>query len=78
MPTVIEIIRDCSGHPAAQMEDDLDSLGLDSLEYVAMIQEIEETHGCTISGDNLVDFRTVEDVVFFVRRANAQQPHDNG
>lgn len=74
MPTVIEIIRDCSGHPAAQMEDELDSLGLDSLEFIAMIQSVEEAHGCTISGDELVGFRYIEDVVLHVRRANA--PHN--
>ncbi len=70
MPTVIEIIREASGQPAAQMEDELDSLGLDSLEFIAMIQEIEEAHRCTISGDELVGFRTVKDVVEHVRRAN--------
>lgn len=72
MPTTIEIIREEAG-AAVQMEDRLDSLGLDSLDLLELVNRIEEAHQLEIPPALLMAMETVADLVNFVRKANLAQ-----
>ena len=46
-------------------------LGLDSLDIVDMLMKVEETFGVTIDDGDVVEMRTVADVVRFIENAKA-------
>lgn len=70
--TTIEIIREEAG-ASVQMEDHLDSLGLDSLDMLALVNRIEEAHSIEIPPAALISMEAVADLVEFVRKANLAQ-----
>ena len=46
-------------------------LGLDSLDIVDMLMKVEETFGVTIDDSDVVEMKTVADVVRFIENAKA-------
>lgn len=54
--------------PVAQMTDNatFDNLGLDSLDFVEVVMEVEETFGIEISDEELEPVRTLGDFVKIV------------
>ena len=46
-------------------------LGLDSLDIVDMLMKVEETFGVTIDDGDVVEMKTVADVVRFIENAKA-------
>lgn len=46
-------------------------LGLDSLDIVDMLMKVEETFGVTIDDGDVVEMKTVADVVKFIENAKA-------
>ena len=46
-------------------------LGLDSLDIVDMLMKVEETFGVTIDDGDVVEMKTVGDVVRFIENAKA-------
>ena len=48
---------------AVTLDDDLDSLGLDSLEFVSLIQAIEKEFSCDIPDSEFARINTVRDIL---------------
>jgi acyl carrier protein len=44
-----------------------DELGIDSLDVVEMVMEIEDNFGVTLSDEDLADCRTVEDIIRLIQ-----------
>ena len=51
--------------------DIIKELGLDSLYIVDMLMKVEETFGVTIDDSDVVEMKTVADVVRFIENAKA-------
>lgn len=51
--------------------DIIKELGLDSLDIVDMLMKVEETFGVTIDDSDVVEMKTVADVVRFIESAKA-------
>ena len=51
--------------------DIIKELGLDSLDIVDMLMKMEETFGVTIDDSDVVEMKTVADVVRFIENAKA-------
>lgn len=51
--------------------DIIKELGLDSLDIVDMLMKVEETFGVTIDDNDVVEMKTVADVVRFIENAKA-------
>ena len=51
--------------------DIIKELGLDSLDIVDMLMKVEETFGVTIDDSDVVEMKTVADVVRFIENAKA-------
>lgn len=51
--------------------DIIKELGLDSLDIVDMLMKVEETFGVTIDDSDVVEMKTVADVVRFIENAQA-------
>lgn len=51
--------------------DIIKELGLDSLDIVDMLMKVEETFGVTIDDSDVVEMKTVADVVSFIENAKA-------
>lgn len=51
--------------------DIIKELGLDSLDIVDMLMKVEETFGVTIDDSDVVELKTVADVVRFIENAQA-------
>ena len=51
--------------------DIIKELGLDSLDIVDMLMKVEETFGITIDDSDVVEMKTVADVVRFIENAKA-------
>ena len=51
--------------------DIIKELGLDSLDIVDMLMKVEETFGVTIDDSDVVEMKTVADVVHFIENAKA-------
>lgn len=51
--------------------DIIKELGLDSLDIVDMLMKVEETFGVTIDDGDVVEMKTVADVVRFIENAKA-------
>jgi acyl carrier protein len=66
--TALEIIREEVG-PAVQMDDRLDSLGLDSLDLLQLLVRIQDEHEMDIPPAALASLQTVGDIVRCVREA---------
>ena len=49
--------------------DIIKELGLDSLDIVDMLMKVEETFGVTIDDSDVVELKTVADVVRFIENA---------
>ncbi len=51
--------------------DIIKELGLDSLDIVDMLMKVEETFGVTIDDSDVVEMKTVADVVRFIENAQS-------
>ncbi len=51
--------------------DIIKELGLDSLDIVDMLMKVEETFGVTIDDSDVVEMKTVADVVRFIENAKS-------
>ena len=47
---------------------ELKALGLDSLDLVELIMDIEEKYGVELSNEELMSFKTVEDVLMSIEK----------
>ena len=45
------------------LDDSLASLGLDSLDLVEVVMDIEEATGVTFEMDDIINFKTIRDVI---------------
>lgn len=66
-----ETIEEFVGVPAAQVTPEADlteDLSIDSLSMVEIIVSVQDKFGVEIPDENLKDFKTVQDVVSYVRR----------
>ena len=49
--------------------DIIKDLGLDSLDIVTLIMAVEDEYGCTADDDEIVNLKTVGDVVKYIENA---------
>lgn len=59
---ILEVIKQETGK-SVDIDDDIDSLGIDSLEFVALIQTIEKEYDCSIPDSEFARINTVRDIV---------------
>ena len=60
---VKEAIKDRINVDSINYSDNLDELGLDSLDLVETMLKIEETLGVEFTSDEIVELKTIQDVV---------------
>lgn len=64
---VKETIKDRVNIDSINYDDQLDKLGLDSLDLVETMLKIEEAIGVEFSSDEIVELKTIQDVVNLIK-----------
>jgi len=70
---IIDIICNYSDIKNIEPQTDLRrELGLNSLQVIYLIVEIEETFGVTVGEEKITDFKTVRDIVDFINKERTE------
>lgn len=59
---VIKAVEEETGAKNLTAETRIDSLGIDSLDFIALVQTLENLFNCRIEGEEYVHLQTVEDL----------------
>ncbi len=75
--TLDDVLREAFNMDPAMMRDDLrlmDLEGWDSMTHMIFVVKLEEVYGIELTGDEIVDMQTVDDIKAVLEKRNLHAP----
>lgn len=72
---ILQMVRDYAGDSSVEADTPFDTLRIDSLEFVALLQEVEELTGVHIADEHVAQLKTPGDLIDYVNQRTPITDH---